>query len=185
MHIDKENMILDDDYMWNCYSEFRNEAKIEPLGSLEREADRIQKAKGKLPLFDYSGEYDNDDWYEFYFKLDGDKVTDLEFIYGLGGYTGDVIEIDEQTKRSAEEMIKEWRDKNLMREITEVCPHCDSENQFMWDVEKDGYIAKCTSCGNEMCLCDECLHADDNPDHKCDWREENDMSVCFRGKHSM
>ena len=73
----------------------------------------------------------------------------------------------------------------MMREITENCPHCDSENQFMWDVEKDGYIAKCTVCGKEMCLCDECTHADDNECQKCDWHKENGMSVCFRGTHDL
>lgn len=75
---------------------------------------------------------------------------------------------------------------NIETEAVEVCPHCETENIFAnWNTETNGYVAICSDCGKEMMLCDLCLHADDNPDHKCDWREENDMSVCFRGKHSM
>lgn len=73
----------------------------------------------------------------------------------------------------------------MIREITEVCPHCDAENQFMWDVKRNGYIAKCTTCGKEMFLCDECTHADDNKCRKCDWHKENGKSVCFRGSYKL
>ena len=57
-------------------------------------------------------------------------------------------------------------------EAVEVCPHCMGENVYPnWDVEKQGYIAKCKHCNKQIFLCDECLHAEDNPWQKCDWHE--------------
>jgi len=69
---------------------------------------------------------------------------------------------------------------------TEVCPHCECESFYShWDPVEKGYIAKCQHCGKEMMLCDACTHAEDNPNHKCDWHKENGMSVCFRGTHKL
>lgn len=70
-----------------------------------------------------------------------------------------------------------------MREIVEVCPHCEAESNFEWDVKSMGYVSKCPVCNKEMFLCDECLHSEDNLDQKCNWHEEGEYSVCFRGKH--
>lgn len=70
----------------------------------------------------------------------------------------------------------------MFREAIECCPFCDSENVF---VNHHGYKAVCNECGEEMMLCDECRHADDNPTMICDWHEIkiNNISygVCFRG----
>ena len=41
-------------------------------------------------------------------------------------------------------------------EATELCPHCMGENVYPnWDVEKQGYIAKCKHCNEQIFLCDE------------------------------
>ncbi len=75
----------------------------------------------------------------------------------------------------------------MTTEAVEVCPHCMSENVFEnWDVEKQGFVAKCWQCGHEIMLCDECLHADDNPKKVCDWHgvyANGKMrgGSCFRG----
>ena len=73
----------------------------------------------------------------------------------------------------------------MIYEITDVCPHCEAENSFPWDTEKDGYVAKCTECGSPMMLCDDCRHADDNPEGMCDWHECNGWSVCWRGRYKI
>lgn len=66
---------------------------------------------------------------------------------------------------------------------TETCPHCGMQNFYPeWDAEKQGYIAKCQECGQEIFLCDECLHADDNPGQYCDWHSN---CKCHRGKTKM
>lgn len=66
-------------------------------------------------------------------------------------------------------------------EQTEVCPHCDSEITLIWDVDNDGYRVFCPSCGEEIMLCDACLHADDNPGGKCDFKTDFDGNpTCFR-----
>ena len=67
-------------------------------------------------------------------------------------------------------------------EAIEMCPHCDNENIYpMWDVEKNGYIAKCNHCGEEIFLCDECMHAEDNKGMDCNWCETKNGGKCFRG----
>lgn len=71
----------------------------------------------------------------------------------------------------------------MVREEVEVCPYCSSENVLQWDVEKNGYVVRCSQCGKEMMLCDACMHSDDNKERKCDWHVEGNMSVCFRGSH--
>ena len=67
--------------------------------------------------------------------------------------------------------------------VVELCPHCDIENMFEWDVKSQGYLATCQKCGKEMMLCDECMHSDDF--RGCDWHIEGSMSVCCRGTHKM
>lgn len=68
-------------------------------------------------------------------------------------------------------------------EQVEVCPHCDSENVYYgWDPDRSGFIANCEHCGEEIFLCDACLHHDDNPERKCDWCELSDGGKCFRGR---
>lgn len=41
-------------------------------------------------------------------------------------------------------------------EVTECCPHCDSEVSLIWDIEEDGYHAYCPYCGNRLMLCSMC-----------------------------
>lgn len=74
----------------------------------------------------------------------------------------------------------------VLTEAVELCPYCESENVFAnWDCEKQGYEATCWQCGKKIMLCDECLHADDNPGRKCDWHEviragKAEGGTCFR-----
>lgn len=72
--------------------------------------------------------------------------------------------------------------ENNYYEAVEICPHCMSENIYpMYDVEKDGYVAKCKYCGKEIFLCDECTHSEDNTERYCDWCETDCGGKCFRG----
>ena len=41
-------------------------------------------------------------------------------------------------------------------EVTEWCPHCESEITMTWDVESMGYKAFCPVCGERLMLCDMC-----------------------------
>ena len=71
-------------------------------------------------------------------------------------------------------------------EAVEPCPFCCSENLYVdKDCTKEGYMEVCHECGEEMMLCEECLHAEDNPGRKCDWHEEKhdgiSYGICFRG----
>ena len=73
---------------------------IDDTKELNEKADEIQKAKGKLPLFDDFGEYDADNWYNFYLECNEKGVYGLWFEYG-SGEAGDRIEISEQDKANA------------------------------------------------------------------------------------
>lgn len=75
---------------------------------------------------------------------------------------------------------------SMQLECVEVCPHCGNENVYEnIDPVAVGYKMVCNSCGAEIMLCDECMHADDNPCGKCNWHEEirdgKKVGVCFRG----
>ena len=49
------------------------------------------------------------------------------------------------------------------------------------NVDNDGYRVFCPSCGEEIMLCDACLHADDNLGGKCDFKTDFDGNpTCFR-----
>jgi DNA-directed RNA polymerase subunit RPC12/RpoP len=67
-------------------------------------------------------------------------------------------------------------------DVVENCPECGKDN--LWEdidpVECD-YEAVCQECGSRMMLCDECIHADDNPGY-CDWHECEGCAggYCFR-----
>ena len=50
-----------------------------------------------------------------------------------------------------------------MKTTVEYCSECDTENEFRWDVEIDGYKAYCPHCGKALMLCDGCVHSDDTP----------------------
>lgn len=58
---------------------------------------------------------------------------------------------------------------------TEKCPECGAENEFKWNVLKNGYVSYCQHCGSKMMLCSECLADGD----MCDWNEEEG---CYRAK---
>lgn len=72
-------------------------------------------------------------------------------------------------------------------EAVECCPYCEFESSYPnYCVEESGYVVKCKNCGREMFLCDECVHADDNKEMKCDWHivgVKNGIitGACFRG----
>lgn len=66
-------------------------------------------------------------------------------------------------------------------EAVEACPYCTETNVLPnYNVTQQGYAVHCEHCGKRMMLCDECLHADDNPGQKCDWHEKNGKGSCFR-----
>lgn len=70
-----------------------------------------------------------------------------------------------------------------LTEAIETCPHCCGENSYPnYDVKASGYVAICQHCREQIFLCDECLHADDNEERRCDWHGTETGGECFRGK---
>ena len=52
--------------------------------------------------------------------------------------------------------------------VSQYCKHCDTHNDFFFDVEKNGYKAFCPKCGKPLILCDECIPAEVRNPQDCD-----------------
>ena len=78
-----------------------------------------------------------------------------------------------------EEAVQAWGRRAARNQVAEMCPHCENEVLMDWDVEKNGYQAYCPYCGKRLMLCDECIHAGDNPAGGCDYDSGTD-SCCRR-----
>lgn len=63
-------------------------------------------------------------------------------------------------------------------EAVEVCPHCMQEVPVSNWAPSDGYLVYCPFCFESILLCDECMHAEDNPGRICDW--DSTTGRCFR-----
>lgn len=77
---------------------------------------------------------------------------------------------------------------NEYYEAVEVCPHCEKENIFpMWDVTVSGFKVVCQHCGEEIMLCDECQHTEDEDGYtvNCDWCKSDLGGECCRGYTTM
>lgn len=57
-------------------------------------------------------------------------------------------------------------------QITEYCPHCDSEQTVFWSVQKDGYEIFCPTCGEKIMLCSMCPNT-----NRCNWTAEHKCSM--------
>lgn len=58
--------------------------------------------------------------------------------------------------------------------VVEMCPHCETEVEMVWDTERYGYNSFCPHCGERLMLCDECLHHGDEPAWICDYNSKTD-----------
>ena len=72
--------------------------------------------------------------------------------------------LSETRKKQIDELEKQY-------EVTEFCPHCESEITITWDTETYGYKAYCPVCGGRLMLCSAC-HDDTNG--SCDYNGETD-----------
>lgn len=55
--------------------------------------------------------------------------------------------------------------------VSELCPHCENEVTFDWNIAKRGYVAFCPICGNRLLLCDSCVHEEIGG---CDYNKDCD-----------
>lgn len=72
--------------------------------------------------------------------------------------------LSEARKKQVDELEKQY-------EVTEFCPHCESEITITWGTETYGYKAYCPVCGGRLMLCSAC-HDDTNG--SCDYNGETD-----------
>lgn len=59
----------------------------------------------------------------------------------------------------------------------EVCPHCESENEYD-SVPENEFKVRCKSCGREIMLCNKCYEQKGI----CDWHKTPAGGKCFRGE---
>lgn len=55
----------------------------------------------------------------------------------------------------------------MKQTLYEWCPYCETEIHVLWDIELQGYLTKCPSCGHNLLLCGECKNNCDY-DHRTD-----------------
>lgn len=65
-------------------------------------------------------------------------------------------------------IIDELYIKSAPKHVVEYCSECETENEFRWDVNAEGFKAYCPHCGAVLMLCDECVHREDSPWHCTD-----------------
>lgn len=72
-----------------------------------------------------------------------------------------------------------------LKEVTEVCPHCETEITMLWDTAEQGFQAHCPVCSKRLMLCDECQHTacQDGEPHDCDYDKATD--TCHRQKNRL
>lgn len=73
-----------------------------------------------------------------------------------------------------------WKDEYFAEELAEHCPHCDEEVEVYHSILKQGFKYICPNCGQPDHFCSLCSHAEDNPEHYCDWNKEN--GECWRDR---
>lgn len=56
----------------------------------------------------------------------------------------------------------------LSTEVLEICPNCMRENNFMWNIGRDGLQAHCLHCGGRLMLCSECPKKEKDCDYSSD-----------------
>ncbi len=80
-----------------------------------------------------------------------------------GGYIDGSFKLSSETLKMFADMPGEEGSAQagtVQMEAAECCPYCEGENVFPnWDTAKQGYIAKCQTCGEQIMLCDECMRA--------------------------
>ena len=77
------------------------EILLDDTPELNSIADCIQRKKGNLPLFDDSGEYDDQNWYDFYLRCNLDQVNGMYFEYGISGEYCDEIPMTDKEREEA------------------------------------------------------------------------------------
>lgn len=73
-----------------------------------------------------------------------------------------------------------WKDEYFNEELAEHCPHCDEEVEVFHSILKQGFKYICPNCGMSDHFCSLCTHAEDNPEHYCDWVQET--GECWRDR---
>lgn len=157
---------------------------IDETINFEKYKARIDEAKANYTILQIIG-FIHDLWYED----DIDEATEAALY--------DYIDPEEKYNNATE---YDWEWESIINPLrcdwisnatdaTEVCPHCESETTVKdWNPRK-GYIYTCAGCGRKAFLCSECMYADDNPFHKCDWEEiernGKKYSHCMRGEYEV
>ena len=76
-------------------------------------------------------------------------------------------------------MVERSRDNTDDHVVVELCPHCENEILFGWNVEEFGYAAYCPVCGKRLMLCSECQRGGGSK--PCDYDSERDACHLYQG----
>lgn len=94
-------------------------------------------------------------------RLHNDCADNIPLYYGFYGKMSGI----KWTRGELEKVRSAIVNTKEPSEITETCPHCESEVTLQWDVKDRGYKAYCPVCGKKLMLCFACR--DDG--YECDY----------------
>ena len=109
------------------------------------------------------------------FELSKDQVRELREDYLTEHFNSLTATVEDITD---EMLVEEYRDTDFSNddftakprecadnyevavdfEETEWCAECDNESKIIWDIRIDGFRTYCPHCGQELTLCDACMH---------------------------
>lgn len=116
--------------------------------------------------------------------LMGDIIVGVNELCKDGSTPRVKVYTDKEYKAIYKRLAQEFKDKKPVTvddsipdtEITELCPHCDTEVTMEWDVNERGYEAFCPVCGKKMMLCSMC------DCENCNWNAADDTCKMCRKK---
>ena len=62
---------------------------LENTQELDEQADSLRRAKGFIPMYDDSGEYDEDGWYDFYLEVLADEEVKFHLFFIVDSETAE------------------------------------------------------------------------------------------------
>ena len=71
-----------------------------------------------------------------------------------------------------------WQDDDFNEVLAECCGECCEEVEVKHSILRQGFKFNCPICGHPDHFCSLCTHAEDNPDHDCDFEK----GECWRDR---
>lgn len=142
-------------------------------GEVEVEAASEREAKTKATgmAIDFFDSEITDMTAEKVVQIDPKSVIERLEKWAKGDTCNNCPARDDTVFQAAELLREAYLEEPRTYTVTELCPHCESEVEMIWNADVDGFKAFCPHCGKRLMLCDECLHSGTS---NCDYSMNTD-----------